>query len=533
MPNGNVPSDTVTPGIVTSLPLREPRSSADPSSLQSPTNGLFPLVGVTDLTIGPSQTKAINLTCIPREAGEARVASITMMIEEEKFDLIASVTRPIQDKSYWWRQSGQGVAKRQVGMDRDTGKCRILPKPPKIRISTPNLKETYYTNEEVILEIGIHNDESEPASVLAEARLFGSPDAGARLLWHDEKSGGNIQDNRDDSDTEGTSSNSLSRHLGVIDRFSEAKLAVLLTNTKDASDYELEIVASYRLLSDMETPIVKAISVDLTFIRPFEANYELLTRLHPLEWPDFFYVDTDQLPDKEEPKPQGLWQRWCLSSTVVSFALEPLIIEDMSLVLLELKGAAVCQVEREASGQEITEDLFPREVRQSRFIVDIQKPNMGDRRSTSLDLALDVKWRRRDSNASDKSTIFTLEIPRFLVPMSEPRVLATSAQSPLLPGLVHVDYTLENPSMHFLTFSLTMEASEQFAFSGPKATVIQLVPLSRFTVRYNLLSPQQGLWIQPQLVVVDTFFNKTLRVLPTEDMRATKKGIMVWVDVAE
>jgi hypothetical protein len=75
-----------------------------------------------------------------------------------------------------------------------------------------------------------------------------------------------------------------------------------------------------------------------------------------------------------------------------------------------------------------------------------------------------------------------------------------------------------------------MEASEHFAFSGSKTTVVQLVPLSRHTVRYNILPAKRGLWIQPQLVVVDTYFNKSLRVLPTGEMRADKKGILVWVD---
>lgn len=96
--------------------------------------------------------------------------------------------------------------------------------------------------------------------------------------------------------------------------------------------------------------------------------------------------------------------------------------------------------------------------------------------------------------------------------------------------------------MHFLTFTATMEASDQFAFSGPKSVAVQLVPLSRHTVRYNLLctatsgpgsvsgSAGPTRWIQPQLVVVDAYFNKTLRVLPTEGMRADKKGIVVRVD---
>ena len=127
-------------------------------------------------------------------------------------------------------------------------------------------------------------------------------------------------------------------------------------------------------------------------------------------------------------------------------------------------------------------------------------------------------------------TTSSLGVKPFPVSMGEPRVLASAIGDDTLPGMIYLDYTIENPSMHFLTFSFTMEASEQFAFSGPKTTVIQLVPLSRHTVRYNLLSFKQGLWIQPQLVVVDTYFKKTLRVLSTEGMRSDKKGILVWVD---
>jgi hypothetical protein len=113
--------------------------------------------------------------------------------------------------------------------------------------------------------------------------------------------------------------------------------------------------------------------------------------------------------------------------------------------------------------------------------------------------------------------------------MGEPRVLA-SATTTTTPGLIHMEYVLENSSTHFLSFNLVMEASENFAFSGPKTTAVQVMPLSRHTVRYNLFAAKRGLWIQPQLVVIDTYFNKNLRVLPTGEMRADKKGVLVWVD---
>jgi hypothetical protein len=270
-------------------------------------------------------------------------------------------------------------------------------------------------------------------------------------------------------------------------------------------------------------------------VRPFEANYEFLPRVHPQPWPNFFSVDEELLEKDSESTPGGLSQRWCLNSKVVSFALEPLVIEKMSLKLLSVGGGSMCNVEPEVLVSPETPHIAPEELRESNFLLDIQKMTLGDRLPTPLNFALEIDWRRRssDDETSNDVTTSILEIPRFVVPMGEPRVLSSASPSSTLPGLIHLEYTLENPSTHFLTFNLMMEASEHFAFSGPKTTVVQLVPLSRHTVRYNILAAKRGLWIQPQLVIVDTYFNKTLRVLPTGEMRADKKGILVWVDAED
>lgn len=520
----NADTDITSAAAITPLTLHEPSTSADPSSLQSPSS-VGPLVGLADLTVGPSQSKVFNLTCIPRESGEARVASITMVIEEEKFDIVHVVTDQAHPESSWWQHTKKGPSRRRVGKDRDTNRCKVMPKPPKIRITTPDLKGTYYTNERIVLRIGIHNDEDEAADVSAEARLFGRPESTARLLWLDEEESRETPDNPDSSSDDG--SHFLKRSIGAMERSSDKELAVVLSDTQTPSDYELELSAVYNLLSDVHTPIVKTVTVSLSIMRPFEANYEFLPRLHPQPWPDFFQVDDELLG--AESSPGGLQQRFCISSKVVSFALEALEVERMSLVLVGLSGDAVCDIGPEEIAGEAKPEISPEELRESNFILNVQKGILGDRRPTALSLALEIRWRRKDAN-DHPATSTQLPIPRFVVPIGEPRVLASATSSSALPGLIHMDYNLENPSMHFLTFNLTMEASEYFAFSGPKSTVIQLLPLSRHTVRYNLLASKGGLWIQPQLTVVDTYFNKTLRVLPTENMRADKKGVLVWVD---
>lgn len=87
--------------------------------------------------------------------------------------------------------------------------------------------------------------------------------------------------------------------------------------------------------------------------------------------------------------------------------------------------------------------------------------------------------------------------------------------------------------MHFLTFEVNMEASEEFGFSGPKLRALNLLPLSRQTVRFNILPLVAGAWITPQLRVVDRYFNKTLKVQATDGMKLDKKGVMIWVDVED
>lgn len=488
---------------------------------------------MADLTIGPSQTKVYNLTCIPREAGEAQVASITMLVDEEKFDLAYVITDHGLRDAYWWQQTQKGPSRRRVGKDRDTGRCKIMPKPPKIRISTPNLRETYYTNERVVLKIGIHNGEDEGADVSAEIRLFGSPESSAKLQWLDGSS--SPSESGTSSPTEGAS-HFLNQTIGVMERASDRELTVVLADTQDAAKYFLEISAVYHVVSDIQTPIMKVINVDLSFIRPFEANYDFKPCIHPLPWPDFFSVSDDLVCDDPASAAGGLSQRYCLNSKVVSFALEPLIIDQISLKLLTVTGGAVSTINPEVLVSPETPHISPEELRESNFSLDIQKITLGDRRPAALNVALEITWHRRSdkttkpSDLDSNTTTTILEIPRFVVPMGEPRVLASSSPSISLPGLLNLEYTLENPSSHFLTFNLIMEASEHFAFSGPKTTVVQLVPLSRHTVRYNILPAKRGLWIQPQLIVVDTYFNKTLRVLPTGEMRADKKGILVWVD---
>jgi hypothetical protein len=123
--------------------------------------------------------------------------------------------------------------------------------------------------------------------------------------------------------------------------------------------------------------------------------------------------------------------------------------------------------------------------------------------------------------------------------------------------MITLTITIENASNHFLTFGLAMEPSEEFAFSGPKMTTVSLLPVSRRGVEYRLLpvgggassseggqaggdaevegggekeGGEDGMWVQPGLVVRDKYFQKVLRVVPAgEGVRGGKEGFEVWV----
>ncbi|KAL5334049.1 Gryzun, putative trafficking through golgi-domain-containing protein [Aspergillus crustosus] len=529
----NTDADTVATCVISSPSLRDPSVLSDISMLQSPTSGLTALSGVADLTIGPTQVKVYNITCIPREAGETRVDSVAFLIAEEKFDLTCAITELAQDESFWWQHTSKGPLRRRVGKGRDINRCKILPKPPKIRIAVPNLRDTYYTNERIVLNLVIDNEEDEAADVIAEARLFGSSNSLAEILWLDEET--LLDAHRGSGSGSSTPveevAHFIKRPVGVLESSSHRELPITLNSTEDSFEYELEVSAVYNLVSDVHTPIIATTRLTVSIIRPFEANYEFLSRLNSLPWPDFFTVNDDLLESQQTLKPGGLQQRWCLDTKVVSFAREPLIIEGLSVNLLSVSGGATSEIGTEVVVSSEASEIRPEELRHSNFVLDVQKCTLGDRRSTSINLALEIQWKRCGSSSNSNAlTTTTLPIPRFVIPAGEPRVLALAIPSHKLAGLIHMEYVLENPSLHFLSFNLTMEASEYFAFSGPKAMVVQLPPVSRHTVRYNLLASKRGLWIQPQLHVVDTYFNKSLRVLPTQDMRSDKKGILIWVD---
>lgn len=338
-------------------------------------------------------------------------------------------------------------------------------------------------------------------------------------------------------------------------------------------------------------------------ISPFRTSFDFSPRVHPERWPDYFSLPEQDIMSQEEIKDQalGITQRWCLTVAIVGMGPGTVAIEGWELPILGVAGGVLATVIE--TGNDGNAELLQGSTAELQFIIDVQKLSLEDRRSASVDVSLSLRWRRKDVGDDRPPLINTtsLPVPRLPIPGSEPRVLvalvspppalqpaplqsppgsplvtkltrvrtastAASTLSPTLPnasaipGVVHLEYTLENPTNYFLTFNVVMEANEEFAFSGPKQTSLQLLPVSRVSLHYRLFTfkvddvaqkrsegeknmefqqdgevgAEGGIWVRPGLRVVDRYFNKTLRVSPgSEGIVVDKTGLMVWVPTWE
>ena len=299
----------------------------------------------------------------------------------------------------------------------------------------------------------------------------------------------------------------------------------------DAAAFVLEVKTLYHLSSDPDTPISKTFTTDMAFVGAFEANYDFWPCVHPEPWPSYFHVNDEQDNANDIKPAQGLLQTWSLSARIASFAAEPLIIEDVSLPIIEAKNGATCTVSPRAPQTPESAPIAPNGLHETQ--VPAHSAEIHSRRP--------APFARRHAPAdplapSPPGLPLHPQLPSPCRNCSCP--LANPASSPRPPpspppprrrGSSSSTTRSRTPPCTSSPFTLTMEASEQFAFSGAKFTTLQLLPFSRRTVRYRLLPSVRAAWIQPLLRVVDVYFNQTLKVVATEGVRVDRKGILVWV----
>ena len=488
------------------------------------------LQGYADLRLCPGQTKIYRLKLAPRDAGEVSVDSVTIMSESEGCDLTRTVKDLAASPGQWWEvKHGKPVA-RAFGMERDVTVANILPKPPKFEVDIPGLLQAYYINERIELALVFKNGEDEPVTASVQARLISPDEHTARVVWADGASEGK-------SEAASERHQLPSQQLGIMAAGNQSNLSVVISGTVQAFDYGFEVLVTYTLESDPDTLLSKVFTVSLPIVRPFEANYDFGPRLHPELWPGFFEAPTST---RNASTAIGLKQLYSVTSNIYSFALEPLKIEAILLTCQKVIGGAICssttgilqknhRLTSKSEEDEISTRIEPDQTQTFDFELTVQKLALGDHHTVAIDLALEIGWRREGSSTVNTSV---LEVPNFIAPLAEPRVLLTVSKDKTHEQLYLYSFAIENPSMHFLTFNMTMESSEDFAFSGSKATSVSMVPVSRYDLKYRILPNKRGQWIRVNLTVVDAYFGQTLRVQPAgEGTKVDKKGnVLVWID---
>ncbi|OTA77061.1 hypothetical protein M434DRAFT_402409 [Hypoxylon sp. CO27-5] len=509
-------------------------ADSDDASQNSSQTTTIILEGTDDLTLLPGQTRVFEMDIPLREPGEANASSIQVSVAPKSF--IFNYTMSIRETNsvgLWYSQSST----RKRITRTNPHKIKVLPRPPKMEVKLVNMLEQYYASEIIRLELEILNEEDADAHTKLDVALYGQNVPSYRVQ---------VGDGGEKSSTAGAEESRLDGiPVGTIPNSESVKTTITINPVNGPVVFDLMVKVRYHLVSDPGTPIIQQETYHLNIANPFEASYDLFPRLHS-EWPNYF--DSEDIQDLSEGeelprRPRGLAQKWALATRYASFAHEDLAILDLDVNILSTQGGVVCKTSK---GQTTAGDgavISPKTIEEAQFELIAQKLELDDRSPATADLAFIIKWRRLTSSEEVVNTT-TLPLPRFFVTSSEPRVLAgvsyysppdssSSSHSDPEPQLLFFDITIENPSSHFLTFGLMMEPSDEFAFSGAKTTTLNVLPVARRSVTYRLLPLVRGTWIRPTLVVRDKYFQKVLKIIPTEGMKSDRDGVLVWVPPPE
>lgn len=489
------------------------------------------LEGYADLTISPGHRKIYETELIFHEAGSIVASDAKVVINGSNFTFSFKSSFSTQEVpgNIWLHSSGNLKRSSTHGYL----STKILPKPPKIEGKFSELDRPYYVDENIKLDLVICNKEDEEAYTSVEVQVLGHGEDQINFSWIESS----------DVDAVSGSSDSITlpgKQIGLLKPSVTTTQKINFTAPSLPSDITLKAQIIYYLKSDLQTVISKTSTTQLEISEPFRIDFQFYPRVHPEPWPNYFvYSGSDSGKENEVDSgtdmgqvPTGLMQRWQLQAKITSLVHDPITIDEVTATLFDVSGGISCHVQEMPSS--VKPALGKDETQEWLFMLDTQKLSVEDRSSSSVDLNLSAKWKRSfakdkaEGFMDDKSTAMTIEVPRLPVPSSEPRILASAQPLASLPSAFLLEYTLENPTMHFLTFDLAMEASEDFAFSGCKYGSVNLLPVSRQIMRINIMPLTENVWLRPQLRVADRYFNKTLKILPTEGLAADKDGLMLY-----
>jgi hypothetical protein len=268
-------------------------------------------VGPSNLSIHPGQTKVYNFSLIFREAGDIDVNNCIFGVTTERFNLMCSNIN-FQDEQQtpaWWTKSNTGVKPRKV-KGGPTTTIKILPKPPKMEIRLPDVRNQYFTDEPVTIAIEVLNLEDEDTEAVLEVRLLGRSKDTLGYSWLDRPASSPMKEVPPSLD--GSTDLDLPGHVvGKLAQGEKTTERIQFTAPPDPADYTLEVKVLYHVLSDRDIPISKIMIADLVFNAPFEASYDLNARVHQEPWPSYFELqEAESNLNPESADAFGIAQKW-------------------------------------------------------------------------------------------------------------------------------------------------------------------------------------------------------------------------------
>ncbi|KAF2153111.1 hypothetical protein K461DRAFT_240474, partial [Myriangium duriaei CBS 260.36] len=466
-----------------------------------------------DLRLGSGGTHIFNFRLALRDVGELAATEVCLEASLDAFTIRCTHHQAHLATSRWLLADGKGLVERSLDRPDALG-IEVLPKPPRVELRLSDPRSQYFTSEDVTLELVLVNEENEAVEgsikVDAAAEILDS----LGLQWEDNES----------SAKDGLPSMTISH----VKSFDQAIYKLSFRTPSEPASLALPFNIDYTVGDDKDTTSSKTATFSFDFVRPIDAVFDLAPRLDTKTWPSFFALPpTGDFGQHME----GVRQRWMLQASISSLSHEPLSILSIALAISTTPETIHCFIPTPAT-PDTAITLSPSSTQTYLLPFHTTRRALDDRRPAPLSLHLSITWRRLSSNQEATTLI---PVPTMHIPPAEPRVLCTASALPYIPHSRLVTYTIENPSLHFLTFSLTLEAADSFAFAGAKVRNVALTPLSRMAVEYRVMlldgsegekwkdeveegsdlgKGERGRWIYPVLRVTDSYFNKTLRVVP-------------------
>lgn len=482
-----------------------------------------------NILLQPSETRVFNFAMTFREAQEVTLKEAAITLATEKFVLRHSFQDELLLQTPVWQSEVDAKLVPSPLYRDESTTVNVLPKPPKIQVLLHGLHQHFYVGEEVKLQVELLNEEAEAVKGVINQNVIAQDDIILPSRWQ-------VDDEVADGHQESTPETAAQQAIDDLQPSARARLDLVINAPMEPVPHTLTIDIDYTLASEPGTPLKKSIVVELNYVALFESKFNFGPLVHPDPWPSYF---DPILLSSQEQRPSGIPHRWRLGSQITSVASDEITIKGTEIVVDQVTNEAEFKV-LEANEQK-DQIVTPETKLDTSFQVVTQKLSLDDRRPTILELSLAVSWSRGPNSALCTTKV---PVPRLNIPSSEPRVLCAVDVSGDGTADATLHYHLENPSTHFLTFAVTMEANDDFAFSGPKFKTLSLAPFSRHQLSFSLLvhgnreetrlADGQGRWIWPVLQVVDSYYQKTLRVQAAgPGVRVdAQRGMGVWIPAA-